>query len=169
MRWRSEFTLYLGAIAIFAGVVLWARGASPVMLAFFGGLFVVLLVAFVWQVARPRRVLVVGGGSQALGALDGTLEDLGYEVRRCAGPTNRPCPVFQGHPCPMTERPVAAIVFRGHDEVGRYAPCGAAFSVPEVIVEEHLGAEPATVGRMTRLGIDEGSDRIIVAMEEMLA
>lgn len=169
MRWRSEFTLYLGAIAVFAGVVLWAEGASPVVLAVFGGLFVILLVAFVWQVARPRRVLVVGTPSPALGALDGTLEALGYEVRRCAGPANRPCPVFQGHPCPMTERPVAAIVFRGEGEVGRYAPCGEAFLVPEVIVEEHLDVEPATVGRMTRLGSDQGPERVIVAMEEMLA
>jgi len=168
MRWRSEFTLYLGAFAVFAGVVLWAQGASPVMLWVFGGLFLLLLAAFVWQVARPRRDLVVGSSSPALGALDGTLEALGYEVRRCAGPENRPCPVFQGHPCPMTERPVAAIVFREEGAVGKYAPCGAAFSVPEVIVEENLNAEPATIGGITRLGSDQGSDRVIVAMEEML-
>ena len=168
MRWQKEFTLYLGAIAVFAGVVLWAQGASPVVLTVFGGLFLVMLAALVWRVARPHRVLVVGSPSPALGALDGTLEALGYEVRRCAGPSNRPCPVFQGHPCPMTERPVAAIVFREVGEVGRYAPCGAAFSIPEVIVEEHLDAEPATVGRMTRVGFDHGPDPVIVAMEKML-
>jgi len=169
MRWRSEFTLYLGAMALFAGVVLWAQEAPPAVLAVFGGMFLALVAVFVWRVARPRRVLVVGSPSSDLGRLDATLEALGYEVRRCAGPGNRPCPVFQGHPCPMTDRPVAAIVFRDEGEVGRYAPCGAAFGIPEVIVEEHLDAEPATVGRMTRVGFDHGPDRVIAAMEKMLA
>jgi hypothetical protein len=169
MRWRSEFTLYLGAIALFAGVVLWAQGAPPAMLAVFIGLFVMLLAAFAWQAARVQRVLVVGNPSPELGRLDGTLEALGYEVRRCAGPANRPCPVFQGHPCPMTERPVAAIVFREKGEVGSYAPCGAAFGIPEVIVEEHLDVEAATVGRMTRVEANRGPDSVIVAMEKMIA
>ena len=169
MRWRSEFTLYLGAIALFAGVVLWAQGVPPAVLAVFGGLFLLLLAVFVWQVARPRRVLVVGSPSPELGRLDATLEAIGYEVRRCAGPSNRPCPVFQGHPCPMTDRPVAAIVFREQGEVGRYAPCGAAFGIPEVIVEEHLDAEPATVGRTTRVGANHGPEPVIVAMEKMIA
>ena len=169
MRWRSEFTLYLGAFALFAGVVLWAQDATPVVLAVFAGLFLVLLAVFVWQVTHVHRVLVVGSPSPELGRLDETLESLGYEVRRCAGPANRPCPVFQGHPCPMTERPVAAIVFREEDEVGRYAPCGAAFRIPEVVVEEHMEAEPATVGQVTRLGFDHGPDPVIVAMEKMIA
>jgi hypothetical protein len=169
MRWRSEFTLYLGAFALFAGVVLWAQDAPPVVLAVFAALFLGLLVVFVWQVTHARRVLVVGTPSPDLGRLDETLESLGYEVRRCAGPANRPCPVFQGHPCPMTERPVAAIVFRQPDEVGRYAPCGAAFAIPEVIVEEHPEGGPATVGRMARVGFDQGPDPVIVAMEKMLA
>ena len=168
MGWRSELTLYLGAIALFAGVVLWAQDAPAMALWIFGALFVVLLGLFVWQVVHTRRVLVVGRSSAELERLDATLDALGYEVRRCAGPANRPCPVFQGHPCPLTERPVAAIVFRGEGEVGRYAPCGAAFAVPEVIVEEHLDVEPATVGRMARVGADRDPDRIIVAMEQML-
>ena len=169
MRWRTEFTLYLGVFALFAGVVLWAQGAPGVVLVVFGGAFLVLVGAFVWRAAREQRVLVVGDPSPELGRLDLALEGLGYEVRRCAGPGNRPCPVFQGHACPMTEQPVAAIVFRGAGEVGRYAPCGVAFGVPEVIVEEHLDAEPATVGRMTRIGFDKGPDRVIVAMEKMLS
>jgi hypothetical protein len=169
MRWRSEFTLYLGAFALFAGVVLWAEGAPAAVLGVFGVLFLVLLVAFVWQVGRARRVLVVGSPSPELGRLDATLEALGYEVRRCAGPSNRPCPVFEGHPCPMSDRPVAAIVFREPGETGRYAPCGAAFAVPEVIVEEHLDAEPATIGRMARIGFDRGPERVVVAMEKMIA
>jgi len=168
MRWRSELTLYLGAIALFAGVVLWVRDASPAVLALFGVLFVLLVVAFAWQVLDVRRVLVVGSPSPELGRLDATLEALGYEVRRCAGPGNRPCPVFQGHPCPLTERPVAAIVFRDEGETGRYAPCGAAFDIPEVIVEEHVDAEPVTLGRMARVGADRGPDRVIITMEKML-
>ena len=168
MRWRSELTLYLGAIALFAGVVLWAEKAPASVLWVFGVLFMLLVGLFAWQVVHARRVLVVGSPSPDLGRLDATLEALGYEVRRCAGPANRPCPVFQGRPCPLTERPVAAIVFRDEGEVGRYAPCGAAFGIPEVIVEEHLDAEPAAIGRMARVGADRGPDRVIVTMEQML-
>ena len=168
MRWRSELTLYLGAIALFAGVVLWAQGAPSWVLWVFGVVFVLLAGIFAWQAIRVRRVVVVGSPSPDLGRLDATLEAMGYEVRRCAGPSNRPCPVFQGHPCPMTDRPVAAIVFRDEGEMGRYAPCGAAFGIPEVIVEEHLEAEPAMVGPMARVGADHGPDRVIITMEKML-
>jgi hypothetical protein len=168
MRWRSEITLYLGAFALFAGVVLWAQDASPAVLAVFGAMFLLLLLVFVWQMVHTRRVLVVGSPSPSLGQVDATLEALGYDVRRCAGPANRPCPVFQGRPCPMSERPVAAIVFRDEGETGRYAPCGAAFGIPEVIVEDHLEGPPAEVGRMARIGFDHGPDAVIVTMERML-
>jgi hypothetical protein len=169
MRWRSEFTLYLGTFAVFAGVVLWAQEASPALLAVFGVLFVLLLAAFALQVTHMRRVLVVGDPASDLGGIDLNLEALGYEVCRCAGPANRPCPVFQGLPCPMRERPLAAIVVRDQGETSRYAPCGFAFGIPEVIVEQHLDADPATIRWMTRVGLDQGPDRVIATMEQLLA
>jgi len=168
MRWRSELTLYLGAFALFAGVVLWAQGAPPAVLVTFGVLFVLLLAVAAIQATHVRRVLVVGSPSSRLGILDLNLEGLGYDVCRCAGPANRPCPVFQGRPCPLSDRLVAAIVVRDPDETGRYAPCGYAFRIPEVIVEEHLAAEPATIGRLTRMGFDHGPESVIATMEDQL-
>jgi hypothetical protein len=69
----------------------------------------------------------------------------------------------------VSDDDVAAIVFREKGEVGSYAPCGAAFGIPEVIVEEHLDVEAATVGRMTRVEANRGPDSVIVAMEKMIA
>ena len=71
---------------------------------------------------------------------------------RVAGPPAGP---FSGEPLPES------LV------VGSIA-VGLAFGIPEVIVEEHLAAEPATIGRLTRMGFDHGPEDVIATMEEQL-
>lgn len=168
MSARSELVLYSGTFVLFAGVLLWAGDATLPVVLIAGGLLVVLIGVAAWQVQRVPRVLVVGQRSAQVDRLEDAVERAGYEVDRCGGPSNRPCPVFRGRPCPLAERPLAAIVYRADGEHGRYAPCGAAFRIPEVIAEEHLDAEPAIIGRMVRIGFDRGSDRVVREMEQLL-
>ena len=168
MNARRELVLYLGTFVLFAGVVLWAEEATLPIVLIGGGLLAVLVAVAAWQIGHVQRVLVVGQASTQMERLEEAVERAGYEVCWCCGPSNRPCPVFRGKPCPLAERPLAAIVYRTEGERARYAPCGGAFRIPEVIVEEHLDAEPETVGRMARMGFDRGPDRVVREMEQLL-
>ena len=168
MRWRNELVLYLATFVLFGAVLLWADEATWPVVVVFGLLAVLLIGAMAWRTARVPRVLVVGPASEEVEALDEALEYAGYEVCTCAGPANRPCPVFQGRDCPLAERPVAALIYRPVGSTGRCAPCGRALHVPSVIVEQQLEAEPAVVGSMARVGLDRGPDRVVRTMEDLL-
>jgi hypothetical protein len=168
MRWRSELVLYLATFVLFGAVLLWADEATWPVVTLFGALAVLLLGAMGWRAARVPKVLVVGMDSEDLEELDEALEFAGYEVCTCAGPANRPCPVFEGRPCPLGERPIAALIYRPEGATGRYAPCGRAFRIPAVIVEHRLEGEPAVVGAMARVGLDRGPDRVVRTMENLL-
>lgn len=169
MSMKGEFLLYLGTFALFAAVLLWADEADLALIIVAGGLFAAILGFAAWQIRRSQRVLVVGSVSAQTQQLEEAVERAGYEVCWCAGPSNRPCPVFRGEPCPLHDRPAAAIVFRAEGERGRYAPCGEALRVPEIVVEEHLDAPPERVGSMMREGFDRGPDRVVRDMEQLLA
>lgn len=168
MSMKGEFLLYLGTFALFAAVLLWADDAGLALVVVAAALFAAILVFAAWQIRRSRKVLVVGDASPQTRALEDAVERAGYEVCWCAGPSNRPCPVFRGEPCPLHERPAAAIVFRAAGEHGRYAPCGEALRVPEVLVEEYLEAPPERVGSVVREGFDRGPDRVVRDMEQLL-
>lgn len=169
MRWRSELVLYLATFVVFGAVLLWAGEATRSIVVVFGVLAGLLLLVLAWRAAHVPRVLVVGTDEDRLRDLDEALEAAGYEVCTCRGPANRPCPVFRGRDCPLGERPVAALIYRPAGAAGRYAPCGRALHVPAVIVEEHLDAEPTVAGRMARVGLDRGADRVVRTMEDLLA
>lgn len=168
MRWKGELVLYLGTFVLFGAVLLWADEATWPVVVLFGILATLLIAAMAWRAARAPRVLVVGSASREVEALDEALEYAGYEVCTCAGPANRPCPVFQGRDCPIAERPVAALIYRPAGTTGRYAPCGRALRVPSVIVEQHFEVEPVTGGSMARVGFDRGPDRVVRTMEDLL-
>lgn len=169
MRWRGELVLYLATFVVFGAVLLWAEEATWPIVVVFGVLAGLLLLLLAWRAVHTPKVLVVGGEQDRHRDLDEALEAAGYEVCTCEGPANRPCPVFQGRPCPLAERPVAALIYRPAGERGRYAPCGRALRVPAVIVEEHLESEPTSDGRMARVGLDRGPDRVVRTMEDLLA
>jgi hypothetical protein len=168
MRWRTELVLYVVVFVLFGALLLWVGEATAAVAALFGAFSVVLLVVTVWYLKRRRAVLVVGEGSD-IDRIDRALERVGYDVCSCAGPANRPCPVFSGRSCPIGERPLAALIYRPAGEGARYAPCGAALRVPVVLVEENADTEPDFAGTYARVGLDGGTDLVIRTMEELLA
>lgn len=169
MSLKNSQLLYLGSVALFAAVLLWAQDATLAAVLVTAGLLAGLLAFAAWQIRRAQRVLVVGRRSLQTDRLEEAAERAGYDVCWCGGPSERPCPVFLGNPCPLTERPDAALVFRATDERGRYAPCGSVFNVPEVIVEERLDAEPAPVGNMMRVGFERGPERVVSDLQHLLS
>src|SRR3972149_10029388 len=130
MRWRDELGLYLATFVLFGAVLLLADEATWPLVVVFGALAVLLIGAMAWRTARVPTVLVVGSASEEVEALDEALEYAGYEVCTCAGPANRPCPVFQGRDCPLAERPVAALIYPPVGSPARYAPRGAGAAPP---------------------------------------
>ena len=166
---RGMVVLYLGTFILFGAVVLWAEQAAWPLVPLFGAFAVLLVVASAWGDGRRRTVLVVGERSGDVESIDRALEGAGYVVCSCAGPGNRPCPVFQGRACPLGERPLAAVIYHPAGERGRYAPCGRALRVRALIVEEHLDTEAETVGPVARVGLDHDPDRVVRTMRDLLA
>ncbi|GIU98915.1 MAG: hypothetical protein KatS3mg014_0531 [Actinomycetota bacterium] len=164
---RRDTLLYGGAIVLFGGVVLWAAQAPGQVIA----LAVVLAVALLLAAAlalRPEATLLIVGERPG--------EDLepvrrvaeGYRVLRCPGPSDGPCPVLLGRPCPAGPEPAAALVVRHADERGPLAPCGQALSIPEVVIEEGSDRELEIQGRYARLGLDRGTEELDRALDRML-
>jgi hypothetical protein len=166
MRRIPDLLLYIAVFVLFGSVLLWVQSAGWPLLVF--GAFASLLIAGLAAFAdRHRTVLVVGEPSASVASIDDALEEAGYDVRSCAGPANRPCPVLQGRRCPLGERPIAALVYRPAIG-GRYAPCGSEFRIPSVIVEERLVDEPEPIGSYARVGLDHGADHVVRVMQGLL-
>jgi hypothetical protein len=150
---RNEFLGYGVAVLLFGGVILWADEAPGAVLVTFFGLSVALLAVMLANLRRRRTVLLVGErpGDPEL-ALVEAFSNAGYGVCRCYGPSNRPCPVLRGMPCPAwSDRPTAAIILRHEGETGPLPPCGSALLVPSVEVhEEPSGVVVETLDRALR-------------------
>jgi hypothetical protein len=168
MRRPWEFVVYLLAFAGFGAVVLWAEPASFAAFGALAGLAVVLILALLFAGGVRRPVLLVGEPDAEVRALDHALERSGYEVRTCAGPTNRPCPVLAGGTCPIEERPAIAVIVRAPDASGPFPPCARALHVPDLTVEEAVRCRPVYVGTSARVGSGD-PDEVIRAMEVLLA
>jgi hypothetical protein len=164
-----EFVLYLGVFVLFGAVLLWADKATWPVVAAFGGLTAILLVALVWQATRRRTVLLVGEPSDRVDRIGRALEEAGYEVCSCAGPGNRPCPVLLGRDCPISDRPLAALISRSVGDLAPPAPCGPALGVPAVVIQERTQAEPEIVGVFTPTGMERTAGRTIDVLEDLLA
>jgi hypothetical protein len=166
---RGIVVLYLGTFILFGAVVLWAERAAWPLVPLFGAFALLLVAALALDSGRGRTVLVVGERSEGVESIDRALEGDGYEVCSCAGPGNRPCPVFQGRGCPLGERPLAAVIYHPAGDRGRYAPCGRALGVRALIVEEHLDTEAERIGPVARVGLDHDPDRVVRTMRALLA
>lgn len=169
MRLRHEWAVYLGVFLLFAGIVLVADKASgPSIAVFFVGAAALVLLMLT-GLRRPSPVLLVGERDAApVEPLESALDDAGFEVWRCAGPSNSPCPVFLGKRCPLGERPAAAIICRDAGDTSPIAPCGRALLVPALAVEAGSAREPEFAGRDARVGWDRGSDEVIQVLEGLL-
>jgi len=166
---RRDFLLYGGATLLFGGVVLWATDASwEVVLV--AGVIAIALLGVVALLARPApRLLLVGERAEEdLRALHRELRDDGFFLETCPGPGNSACPVISGRPCPAHGDPVAAVVIRHRGEVEALAPCGEAFKIPELAVEEDSDRAPEFVGRYGRVGLERGPEAVTEALDRLL-
>jgi hypothetical protein len=163
---RAEFLLYGAVVAVFGGVVLWATDAPGeiwVATAIAAG---VLLLVLATMAESRRRMLVVGEtADERPVAL--AFEAAGYEVWECAGPAEGPCPALSGKPCPMHDRPTAAVIVRHEGEVGALPPCGTALRVPALAVEEGSDREPEFAGRVARVGARRGAEAVVETADRL--
>jgi hypothetical protein len=166
---RRDFFLYAGAIVLFGSVVLWATDASweaSVVVA----CVAIALLAVAALLARPGpRLLVVGErAEEALEPLRRELREDGFVLETCPGPESSACPVVSGRPCPAHGDPVAAVVIRSPGDTDALAPCGEAFRIPELAVEEDSDREPEFVGRYGRVGLERGPEAVTEALDRLL-
>lgn len=166
---RREFVAYIGVFLLFAAVVLVAEKASGALIAvFFAGAAVLVLVMLA-GLRRPAPILLVGERDTApVRPLGAALDEAGFEVWRCAGPSNSPCPVFLGERCPLADRPAAAIICRDAGDTSPLAPCGQALLIPALAVEAGSSREPEFAGRDARIGWDRGADEVVRVLEDLL-
>lgn len=137
MRWSDEYTGLLGVVAAFAAVVLGVSGASSVLVAAVAVLAVGLLAAMLWSWRHTARVLVVGPArTEPVDLMQEALDDAGYGLVRCDGPSAHACPVYRNQPCPVHGRPVGAVIVRAFGEERPVPPCGRALHIPALPVEE---------------------------------
>ncbi len=162
--------LYGGVVVLFGGVVLWASDAPAGAAAIAAGTALLLLLAAAMFVRPAPTLLVVGEREgEDLEALHRELQQVGFGLEMCPGPENSACPVLSGKPCPAHGEPVAAIVIRHPDETEALAPCGEAFKIAELAVEEDSSREPELVGRYGRVGLERGTEAVSDALERLLA
>jgi len=167
---KREYLFYGAALLLFGGVVLWATDAPWEAVAIAGGIALGLLLAAALFVKPSPTVLLVGASSSGeLERLDAMLRSGGFDVEVCPGPENSACPVTSGAPCPAHGRPVAAVVVRHPGDAQGLAPCGEAFRIPELAVEEGSHRAPEFAGRYGRIGVERGPEAISEALERLLA
>ncbi len=137
MRWTDEYTGYAATVAAFAAVVLWASDAPAAVVIAAAAIAVVLLALVLRSRRRTARVLVVGPRrTEPVDLLEEALDDAGFGVTHCPGPTVRACPVYAGRPCPVHGRPVAAVIVREAGSWTPVPPCGRALRIPTLPIED---------------------------------
>lgn len=167
---RREFLLYGSAVVLFGGVVLWAAQAPWQVTAVALAIAAVLLLAAAVALRPAPTVLVVGEREgEDLTALREAIGREGFRLEWCPGPDDGLCPVLAGKPCPAHGEPVAAVVVHHPGETGPLPPCGEAFRIPELVVEEDSDRELEVVGRYGRVGLARGPETAARALERMLA
>jgi len=166
---KRDYLLYGGVVVLFGGVVLWATDAPVEATAIAAVVALVLLLAAAVLVRPAPTILVVGErAGEDLEALHRELRRDGFDLEMCPGPENSACPVLSGRPCPAHGNPVAAVVIRHRDETEALAPCGEAFKIAELAVEEDSNREPELVGRYGRVGLERGPEAVGDALDRLL-
>lgn len=167
---KRDLLLYGGVVVLFGGVVLWASDAPAAAVTIaVGAAFALLLGTLV--LTRPTPTLLVVGEREGedLEELHRELREDGFGLELCPGPENAVCPVLSGRPCPAHGNPVAAIVIRHPDQTDPLAPCGEAFKIAELAVEEDSNRELELVGRYGRVGLERGAEEVSAALDRLLA
>jgi len=140
-------TIVAGTLG-FGAVVVAASGAHWAVVMLFAVTAVLFLLRAMWRAVLTPRILVVGdpdgpGGSRRLGALEQALEDAGFAVTCCSGPSHHACPVLEGRPCPLEGRASGVVVHHAATYTGPIPECGHALGLPELCIDEGsaVGAE----------------------------
>ncbi|MGZ4124791.1 MAG: hypothetical protein ACXVQU_04460 [Actinomycetota bacterium] len=136
MRWSDEWWLYVGAIVMFAGVVLWGTTITEsVPLAIAASGLTLVLIGLV-RARATDRVLVVGPRrTEGVDAVDATLDTAGYEIVVCDGPSVRPCPAEAHGECRIHARVSGIVIVREAGDTTRLPPCGDVLHVPAIAVD----------------------------------
>jgi hypothetical protein len=136
MRGSDEWWLYVGAIVMFAGVVLWGTtitASVPLAIAASG---LILVLIGLLRARATDRVLVVGPRrTEAVDAVDASLDAAGYEIVACDGPSVRPCPAEAHGVCRIHARVSGVVIVREAEDATRLPPCGDVLHVPAIAVD----------------------------------
>ncbi|HLF69338.1 MAG TPA: hypothetical protein VI541_00085, partial [Actinomycetota bacterium] len=143
MRFSDLYLLLLGMTASFASVLMYVSGITPLasLLLLLGVGFAVISYR---RTVRSPRLLTVGFPASR-SALRYRLDEVGYRLRDCAGPSAGPCPVMQGEACPYSSKAFASAVIYLEAGSPDAPPCGSAVAAPELLIAEG-SFEPASFG-----------------------
>lgn len=160
MRTRHALVGIVAATLGFGAVAMGATGANWAWVALLLGCAGLLAVMVGRAIVTPRILLVGdadgGQGMRRPGALEQALEDAGFGICTCAGPTYRHCPVLAGGTCPVQVGASAVVVFHPAGYAGPVPPCGLALGLPELTIEEASLLPPRIVGQQGQIGSERG-------------
>lgn len=172
MRTCDGLTAIIAATFGFGAIVVAAEGAHWAVVASFATLAALLCLAvLVKAVVTPRVVLVGdpdGPNGGRLQAITQALDDAGFGVRSCDGPTHHPCPVLRGNPCPVHGHASAVVVFHPKSYSGPVPPCGEALGLPQLTIEDRSHREPEVNPRKAHIGGAKGPDAAIAALTTLI-
>ena len=170
MRLTDALIGLLAAMSVFVAAVFWQGDVlswwGPYLPLGFG--LTALLVMSWRRLAAPKGV-VVGLPSEQVGhELREGLDEAGYVVLRCGGPTSRPCPVLEGRPCPVHWNPMAAVIFEVDGYAGPEPPCRLGLGVPALTVEEASAEGAQVVDGEGSVGWQRGTTELVRTLDVLL-
>lgn len=174
MRTGDGLVALLGAMLAFGAVAVgfedgtnWAVVATMATAA--AGLF--LVAAF--RVLVTPRILLVGDPDGPSGGrlqvMTEALEEDGFAVRSCAGPTHGGCPVLDGKPCPVGGLLSGVVVYHPADYTGPVPNCGRALHLPELTIEADSDREPEVARDTALVGAARGPETAVRALHAIVA
>lgn len=148
-------------------------GVQWTWVALLGACAVLLFLVTLGRLIVTPRVLLVGDpdgglGRRRLGALEQALEDAGFAICTCAGPSQRQCPVLAGNPCPVEGGASAVVVFHPASYTGPVPRCGQALGLPEVRVEDASGLESRVAGQEAAIGSERGVTEAVATLTALI-
>lgn len=165
MRFSDLYLVLLGMTASFASVLMYVSGITPL-----ASILLIIGVGFAAasyrRTVRSPRLLTVGlPGSQS--GLRYRLDEVGYRIRECAGPSARPCPVLRGGACPYSKKSFAsALIYVDAGSLGA-PPCGSAVAAPELLIAQD-SFEPASFGSGGgHIGANQDPDNVVSAIRTL--
>jgi hypothetical protein len=170
MRWSTLYIAVLGFTAGFAAVVLSLDGAPSGATVALTTLAGALLAVAAIRNSRTPKVLLVGERSEpGVIELQNALDNGGFGIQTCSGPTAKPCPALNGGFCPIGGHPVGAVIYDPVFYDGPIPPCGPALRIPAVTVQEGSDWEPVVGDRSAFVGTGAGTDAVTSTVRRLVS